>query len=253
MTSNGIGPALDRRSAARTRRERWFVMLGGVLAGLAAFAIGEVWYQAFPPELVQQDLMGNKIKSPTLKTNHAAAVKNGALAFGALGACLGLCMGATGGLVRRSTPAAVRGGLLGAVLGLAAGAGLSLALLPWFLAARFDYFEYDLVISLAMHGIIWGLLGASAGLAFAVGRGETRLIGPAVTAGGLGGLLGAVAFELVGAMFFAAAETGQPISLTWQTRLLARLLVCLGTATAILLFLPNPPEVVDGRQSELST
>jgi hypothetical protein len=137
------------------------------------------------------------------------------------------------------------------VLGSAAGAGLSLAILPWFFDAEKEYFEYDLILSLAMHGFIWGMLGAVAGLAFAVGQGESRLIGRALSAGGLGGLLGAIAFELIGAMYFAAAETGEPISHTWQTRLMARLMVTLGTAATILLFLPNPPKAVVGHQSNL--
>jgi hypothetical protein len=251
MNSNGPGPAFDGRSTARTSRERWLVALGGVLAGLAAFGAGEATHHRFQPERVQQDLMGNKIMGPTRETDHAANVKNSALAFAVLGACLGTGLGAAGGLARRSTRGAVMGGLLGAVLGSASGAGLSLALLPWVLPAQLDYFEYDLIISLAMHGFIWGVLGAAAGLAFAVGRGERRLIGRVLTAGALGGLLGAIAYELIGAMFFAAAATDKPISLTWQTRLMARLMVTVGTAAAILLSLPNPPEDRVGHQSEL--
>jgi hypothetical protein len=252
MNFDGTGPAVGGRSTSRTSRERWLVALGGVLAGLAAFGVGEAAYQKFKPVLVRQDLMGNKIMVPTLETNRVAIVKNGALAFGSLGFCLAVCMGAAGGLSRRSTRAAVTGGLLGAVLGSAAGAGLTLSLLPGFLQAQDDYFEYDLIVSLAMHGLIWGLLGAAAGLAFAVGQGERRLIVRTAFVGGLGGLLGAIAFELIGAGFFAAAETGDPISETWPTRLMARALVALGTAAAIVLFLPDPPIEAVGRQSELA-
>lgn len=251
MNSNGPGAAFDGRSTARTSRERWLVALGGVLAGLAAFGIGEATYQRFKPVLVDQNLQGTIIHIPSLATTSVAVAKNGALAFGVLGACLGICLGAAGGLARRSTPAAVRGGLLGAVLGSATGAGLSLALLSWFYQAEKEYFEYELILSLAMHGFIWGVLGAVAGLAFAVGRGDGRLIGRALPAGGLGGLLGAITFELIGATFFAAAETGEPISETWQTRLMARLMVTVGTAAVIVLFLPDPPESVVGRQIDL--
>jgi len=38
------------------------------------------------------------------------------------------------------------------LLGMALGAGLSLALLPSLLRARHYYFEYDIFISLLMHG-----------------------------------------------------------------------------------------------------
>ena len=175
MSSNGPGPAMVGRSTARTSRERWLVVLGGVLAGLIAFGAGEAVYQRFRPALVRQDLMGNKIMAPTLETKHAAVVKNSALTFGVLGACLGICLGAAGGLARGSTRAAVIAGAVGAVLGSAAGAGLTLALMPAFLVAQIDYFEYDLIIAMAMHALIWGVLGAAAGLAFAVGEGDWRL------------------------------------------------------------------------------
>jgi hypothetical protein len=134
----------------------------------------------------------------------------------------------------------VAGGLLGAVLGLALGGGVSLALLPWFLDWRLDYSDYDLIISLVMHGLIWGLAGAAAGLAFAIGLREIRLCGRTLTAGWMGAVLGAVAFELIGAMFFATAGTDEPISLTWATRLMARLLVTVGAAVAIIVLLPAP-------------
>jgi hypothetical protein len=179
----------------------------------------------------------------TDRTNQIVAdSRNGALTFGVLGLCLGGCLGVAGGLARRSAPAAATGGLLGAILGLALGAGLSLSLLPWFLKARYSYFEYDLMISLAMHGLIWGVLGAVAGLAFAIGLGDRRLPGRALTAGLVGAVLGTVAFELIGATLFTMARTGEAISETWPTRLMARLLVTLGTAVVVVLLLPEPRE-----------
>ena len=90
-----------------------------------------------------------------------------------------------------------------------------------------------------MHGLIWGLLGASAGLAFAVGLGEPRLCGKVLTAGFVGAVLGTVAFELIGGVAFPMAETGEPISETWATRLMARLLVTVGTALIVILLLPD--------------
>jgi hypothetical protein len=126
------------------------------------------------------------------------------------------------------------------LLGLALGAGVSLALLPWFITMRYQYFDYDLILSVLMHGLIWGLLGAAAGLAFAVGLGESRLRARALVAGFVGAVLGAIAFDLVGAVFFPMAETDEPISETWPTRLLARLLVTVATAIAVILLLPEP-------------
>jgi hypothetical protein len=224
---------------------RWLVVIGGLLAGLVGFAAGEATYQVFPAEKVEQNLMGSKIRAPNRATTTEAARRNGALTFGILGVCLGTCLGMAGGLARRSTSVAVAGALLGALLGLALGAGVSWAALPWFMMIRLDYMDYDLMISLCMHGLIWGLLGASAGLAFAVGLGEPRLCGKVLAAGFVGAVLGTVAFEVVGAVVFPMAETDEPISETWATRLMARLLVTVGTALVVMLILPEPGPLPD--------
>jgi hypothetical protein len=52
--------------------------------------------------------------------------------------------------------------------------------------------------------------------------------------GAIGAVLGAAAFELVGAVFFASAATDGPISTTAASRLLARLLVSTFTAVGIV-------------------
>jgi hypothetical protein len=145
------------------------------------------------------------------------------------------------------------GGLLGAVLGLVLGASVSLALLPLFISMRFDYFNYDLIISMVMHGLIWGLLGAAAGLAFAVGLGEPSLRGRSLTAGLLGAMLGAIAFDLVGAVLLPMAETDQPISESWPTRLMARLLVTVGTAVVVVLILPESRDDAVAHRAKAAT
>jgi hypothetical protein len=225
---------------------RWLVPLAGLLAGLIAFGVGEAIYKVIPVELVLQDVMmtNQKVMLPSLKTENAAMAKNAALAFAVLGVCLGGLLGMAGGLARRSMVAAVTAGLLGATLGLVLGAGLSLLVLPFSLQAQFDYFDQDLLIALVTHALICGLLGASAGLAFAVGLGERRLLGQALTAGLMGAVLGAGCFELIGAAFFASAATVKPISETWPTRLLAQLLMTIGTATSLGL-LPLEPRKIN--------
>src|SRR5262249_18459101 len=150
-------------------RARWLAILAGLLAGLVAFGIGEETYELIRPEKVAQNLVGSIVMVADRATNTVADTRNAALAFAALGACLGGCLGGAGGLAGRSRVGAVRGGLLGVFLGLALGAGASLALVPWFIKGRYDFFEYDLLIAMMMHVVIWGLLGAAAGLAFAVG------------------------------------------------------------------------------------
>ncbi len=101
-----------------------------------------------------------------------------------------------------------------------------------------------------MHGIIWGLLGAAAGLAFVAGIWEWRLLGRVVTAGFVGGFLGAAAFELIGALAFAQAQTDEPVSATWTTRLLARLLVTVGVGVALVLVLRKRPVAQARTQGE---
>jgi hypothetical protein len=231
-------------------RARWLAILAGLLAGLVAFGIGEATYELIRAATVQQNLMGSIVNVPDRATSTVADARNAALAFAALGACLGGCLGVAGGLARRSRAGAVTGGLLGVFLGLALGAGTSLALLPWFIKARYDFFEYDLLIAMIMHVVIWGLLGASAGLAFAVGLGESRLGGRSLLAGLVGAVLGAMAFELIGAVAFTGANTNYPISETWPTRLMARLLVTVGTAMAVALLLPGPPSGPAAPQAE---
>ena len=229
----------------RPGRARWLVALGGLMAGLVAFGVGEAMYKVIPVERVPQDVMmtNHKAMLPSLETENAAMAKNAALAFGVLGICLAGSLGMAGGLARWSMTAATKAGLLGAVLGLVLGGGLSLSLLPFSLQAQFDYSDHDLLISLVMHGLIWGLLGASAGLAFAIGLGKRHLLGRALTAGSIGAVLGAVFLELIGAAFFASAATVKPISETWPTRLLARLLVTIGTAAALMLLSFGPRSI----------
>ena len=93
---------------------------------------------------------------------------------------------------------------------------------------------------------IWGLLGAVAGLAFAVGLGERSVWARALTAGFAGALIAAVAFDLIGVVAFPGARTDDPISRTWVTRLMARLLVTVVTAAAVSLVLPVRPAEPSG-------
>jgi hypothetical protein len=231
-------------------RVRSLAVLGGLLAGLLAFASGEATYEIIPIEKVERDLMGSKVLQSSPVTRSVGLTKNGALTFGLLGLCLGSCLGMAGGLARRSISGAVSGTVLGLVMGLALGAGVSWFCLPRFIDARLHYAEYDLMLSLGMHGLIWGSIGAAAGLAFAVGLGKLRLCLPSLIAGFLGALMGAFIFDLIGGAAFPMAECDEPISNTWMTRLMARLLVTLGAALTVVLFLPESESAARPDQSE---
>jgi hypothetical protein len=220
-------------------RARWLAALGGILAGLIAFGFGETIHHVIPVKLVLQDVMmtGKKAMFPSLETINVAKAQNAALAFGLLGLCLGAFLGLAGGLARRAGGPAIKAGLFGAITSSALAVGLCLTILPRSLRWQFDYSDYDLLIALLTHGLIWGLLGALAGMAFAIGLGDRRLLGRALTAGFLGAVLGTVVMELIGAAFFASAATVNPISETLPTRLMARLLVTIGTAAGLILLL----------------
>jgi hypothetical protein len=246
--SPGAPPMSGATAGARGGRAPWLLASAGLVAGLMAFGLGEATYGIVPTQKVQQVMGGSRVMLPNQKTSIVADAANGALAFGLLGLCLGGCLGIAGGLARRSVAGAVTGGLLGAILGGVLGLGVSRALLPWFLSMRFAYFEHDLEISGVMHGLIWGLLGAVAGLAFAVGRGEYRLIGRALAAGLAGAVLGTVAYEVIGATFFTVDKTGEAISESLLTRLMARLFVTMGTAVLVALVVSEPRDAVASRQ-----
>jgi hypothetical protein len=239
-------------SEERLGRTRGLLMVAGLLAGLLAFGVGEAVYKLIPASLVTQHALQLVRVTPTVATENVAAARNGAVAFGVLGLFLGGCLGLAGGLARRSSRSAVTAGGLGSVLGFAAGAGASLALLPVCLVSRIRYPDSDLVITFLMHGAIWGLFGALAGLAFAVGLGERNLWVRALAAGLLGALIGTVAFELIGVFAFPVGKTDDPISRTWVTRLLARLLVTVATAAALSLVLPLPSGEPSGAETRVT-
>jgi hypothetical protein len=144
-------------------------------------------------------------------------------------------------------------GLVGSILGLTLASGASLALIPFFLKTLPAHPEYELILPMIMHATIWGLTGAAAGLAFAVGLGERRLLGRALAAGFVGAVLGAIAFELIGAGLFPLANTGQPISTTWLTRLMARFMVTIATAVALILRLPGSRLTCANRKPVIAT
>ena len=240
------GPAARTRGPARgvsvpvpLGRVRWLAALGGLVAGLVAFGTGEATSQLIPPETVHLNVMGSR-STILSRSTPRVVTRSGALASGILGACLGGCLGMAGGLARRSASAAMIWGSVGSVLGLTLGAGLSFALFPSFCWARDNYQLHELIASIALHGLIWVPLGAAAGLALALGLGKRQLCGRALAAGLTGALLGAVAYDLIGALLFPLARTADPLAETSLNRLISRLLVSLATAFLVSLSLSEP-------------
>jgi len=220
-------------------RVRWFAALGGLVAGLAACGIGEATSELIPPETVQVRVQGGTATRLSRSTPRVVT-RSGALAFGILGACLGGCLGMAGGLARQSSSAAMIWGLFGAVLGMTLGAGLSFAVFPLFFWLQLHHPLDEMIASITLHGLSWAPLGAAAGLALALGLGERQFGGRTLVAGFMGALLGAVAFDLIGAFLFPLARTADPVAETWSMRLIARLLVSVATVFLVLLNLSEP-------------
>jgi hypothetical protein len=115
------------------------------------------------------------------------------------------------------------------VLGGLIGAGASLAMLPVYFRAldrAQEELSRDLTLPLVVHGVIWAACGLAGGVALGVGMGGGRgRVLNAALGGLIGAALGAALYEVLGAVAFPAGKTTYPVSLTWDTRLLARLLV----------------------------
>ena len=193
--------------------------------------------------------MGTVALAVTADNQAIADVRNAALAFGVLVRLPGRMPGRGRGPGETVADGDRRGRPAGLAAGRGPGAGVSLATLGAFAKCSSRYSEYDIFLSTAMHGLIWGLCGAEAGLAFAVGLGGgRRWLALAPAAALVGAVLGAIAFELAGAGLFPLASTGEPVSTTWASRLTARLLVALATAAAVILILPAAHPVGEPRR-----
>lgn len=215
-------------------------LAAGLLAGLSAFALGELGYDFFQARRFATKLeYGGTVMVSTTASDRDAVVQNAALAFAGLGAMLGLCLGAAGGLVRRSAAGARLGGGLGLIVGGVVGAMLPYLTFPWYFRAM-DQLEVDpMLIGLGLHAAVWGLIGGAAGLGFGLGLGEPRRILISIVLGVVGSVLGAVAFEILGGFFYPEALTEEPLAVVWQPRLMARLLVSVVAATAVGLSFPE--------------
>lgn len=235
MTRTHSDPASGLR-----RRARLGIGAAGLLAGLIAFGLGEWGHDYFSAEGVPQALSGNTVIRPTLQTIAVADSRNSALTFGVMGGVLGLVLGLAGGLARCSIPGAARGAGIGLFLGTVVG-----AVLPLVLVIPFHHFQNarnsdDLLAPIGLHAALWGPLGAAAGLAAAVGLGRPRLAFPCLLGGLLGAILGVIAYDIIGASVAPLAGTSEPISITWPTRLLARLLIPVGAALGIASAVRDP-------------
>lgn len=205
-------------SGART----WVLALAaGLAAGVLAWGIGEA---VIVPET--GIVSGGGMKVPP----SVDGTRNGTVSFGVLGAVLGFALGLAGGLIRRSFLWACLAAVAGLLLGGGAGVVTAQSLVP-------VYYEHqranDLTYSLTMHGGILAAVGAATGLAFGIGLGGWGRMIRVTVAGAGAAALAAVIYEFAGGILFPTAQTDHPVSLTWQTRLVARLLVTVLVAAVL--------------------
>jgi hypothetical protein len=208
----------------------------GLLAGGISWLIGESVLNAFRPPIEEQHVMGQVIMKASFHDQSAADFKNAALAFAVLGGVLGAALGLAGGLARNSTRAAARAAAIGLILGVVLGIGTSSAFLPLFFRAldvSKEELSRDLTLPLLVHCGIWSGCGLAGGLAFGIGLGGPRHRAINAAIGGLiGAALGAALYELIGAAAFPADRTAYPLAITWNARLLARLIVATLSASS---------------------
>lgn len=236
-------PAPSSPSAAGKRlgiETLGLVLALGLVSGIVAWGIGEAM---LIPEAGFQSKKENILVSPSV-----AGIRNGTICFGALGAVMGLGMGIAGGLIRRSIGRAALAGATGLLVGAGVGVALTQCILP-------IYYEHatagDITYSLLVHAGIWTSVAAAAGLAFAVGQGAWRGVTRAILGSAAAGLLAAVIYEFAGGIMVPTALTDRPISQTWETRLMARLLVTLLVAAGVVLCAEPPGAVKDARASRV--
>jgi hypothetical protein len=216
----------------RTARIWSHALAAGVVAGVVSWLAGEACLDVVKARRRAVVDRGMALNISDRQGEAAAGALNAGLAFALLGASLGAAFGAAGGCIRGDGRAAGRAAGVGLAVGAVGAAMASAAVLPTYNAYRLghpDEASRDLMLPLAVHVVTWATAGAAGGLALGAGLGlrDRRALSRLVV-GGLGGAaLGAVIFELAGAIAFPEAETARYVSKTAPTRLLARLLVCI--------------------------
>jgi hypothetical protein len=230
--NGGLPLSYGAASLASSRIGMWVLALAaGLAAGLIAWAIGEA---TIMPERGRMAARGEIVVPPAVLGTH-----NGIVSFGALGAAMGLGMGLAGGLIKRSFLRACLTAFLGLCLGGGAAVVTSWLIIPIFYKHITDD---NLTYSLMTHGGVWTAVGGTAGLAFALGLGGWGRIARAMLGGVGAALLATLIYEVAGGILSPFAMTNLPVSVTWQSRLAARLLVALLVVVGVVLSMGSGDE-----------
>ncbi|MEO6807747.1 MAG: hypothetical protein ABI353_01360 [Isosphaeraceae bacterium] len=230
-------------------RRLWPVVLASALIGGAlGWLGGEAAFDHFvlPEEL---DARSASISATQADMDEAGQfrlkneTRNGALALGLLGAAMGLTLGLAGGIVGRRPKRGLAYSIPGLIVGGALVAGVVLALQPALKTWQTENPD-DLLSVLLLHGVLAAAVGASGGLAFGLGLGERGWTPRALLGGLAGAALAALLFQMVAGAAFPIGRPDYIVPTTPSTRLVARLVLGLGTALGVCLARPVAPRAV---------
>jgi hypothetical protein len=213
------------------------------VAALASWLLVEATLGTFKPRATRERFMGSTFTIVQSRERAATGTRNAALAFGLMGGTAGLALGLAGGLARRSARAGAAAALLGLGLGAGAGAGAALVALP--IASGLHErdpgnMSAEMTSSLIAHGGTWGPVGAAAGLAFGIGLGGRDRAVRTLLGGLVGALVGAVLYELIGALALSDVKILEPLPETRGLRLFALLMAVIPAAVGVAALIPVP-------------
>lgn len=216
---------LATSESTRARRRSWTIVLAaGVLAGLVAWAAGELAHGYFRPRRYNVEIMGMTSMQPSRESQKAADLANAMLASAILGSVTAFAMGVAGGLASFAPRRGAVIGLGAQAVGTLAGGAVALALIPvlyWQLVPDLN----DLLTPILIHGGIWAAIGAVSGTAFAAGMGRRRQLPLAALSAAAGAFTASIVFHLLVGMLFPQASAAEPVGGSSLIRLLATSLV----------------------------
>ncbi len=216
------------------------VLVASCLAALVSWLIGETSVVQVLPQRGQFVAAGKTVEGVPPRAREHARVATTARIHLVAGTMLGMALGFLGGRFRRSPRAAILGAALGLGLGAIGGGAVSYWGLPVARRAA-DSIAEEPLSALLIRASIWCVIGGSAGLALGVGMGGRSRMIRTLLGGALGGMLGAGAYELLGAFLFPLEPTNQLIPTVAPARLLALVLASTFTATVATAASGGPP------------
>jgi hypothetical protein len=240
---NGVRADADNR-ATHAHRFVWaWALAAGLFGGLVSWAWCEQVYNTFHAEIKQPPNWKSMSSyeradfrsAEEIRQKPGVGLKNSMLVFGGLGGILSAALGLAGGLARGSVSRALSSSVIGSLIGLLAAGSATAIAIPVFY--RFVTPEMGLLPPAIAHVVVFGLIGAAAGLSFgiALGKPGERLQLRAATGGFLGGLCGALIYEVISALVFPDMRVYDAIPIE-ATERVPRLVMLVSAALCVAAF-----------------